>query len=256
MLYTPFFPPCVHQLAPLGSRTAKAVKDVGSFTLCQLEKCFAPWMPVELFPKALEKANSRDQHYTRWRTFWCMIWQSLNPNASGREVVRQLQALFQTRRWTHPFRRGRRLLPRAGSFAPGGIPQSFTAPPAKAADQMCRGSQFAPGPSHHRLPMVPRSLCPILQKIGWLILPIHCPKGPSFPMMRIVVLWSFVSGAILPWLKAVWPVSELSLLDSAHQPIGQRRYSFGRPGLWQLRLNRSAPAHPGSGFCRPAHAPD
>jgi hypothetical protein len=50
---------------------------------------------TDLFPKAPQKANSRDHHYTRWRTFWCMLWQSLNPNASGREVVRQLQALLK-----------------------------------------------------------------------------------------------------------------------------------------------------------------
>ena len=47
-------------------------------------------MPTELFPK--EKGRDRD--YSRWRTFWCMIWQSLNPDAFGREVVRQLQGLF------------------------------------------------------------------------------------------------------------------------------------------------------------------
>jgi hypothetical protein len=59
-----------------------------------LENCFAHWLPAELFPKAGQKANSRDRQYTRGRTFWCALWQGLNPQASGREVVRQLQALF------------------------------------------------------------------------------------------------------------------------------------------------------------------
>jgi hypothetical protein len=95
MLHTPFFSALRPRLAPMGCRTAQAVKRVRSYTLCQLEKCFAPWVSADLFPKASEKSNSRDHDYTRWRTFWCMIWQSLNPNASGREVVRQLQALFK-----------------------------------------------------------------------------------------------------------------------------------------------------------------
>jgi hypothetical protein len=95
MAHTPFFSALRPYLAPMGSRTAQVVKEVRSLTLCQLEKCFAPFLPTDLFPKAPQKSNSRDRHYTRWRTFWCMIWQSLNPNAPGREVVRQIQALFQ-----------------------------------------------------------------------------------------------------------------------------------------------------------------
>src|SRR5208337_2744072 len=94
MLNTPFFPALVHSLAPMGARTAAAAAKVRAQTLCQLEKCFAPWLPDDLFPKAQAGQNSRDQDYTRWRTFWCMLWQALNPAASGREVVRQLQALF------------------------------------------------------------------------------------------------------------------------------------------------------------------
>src|SRR5580692_3573336 len=78
----------------MGSRTAQAAAQVRAYTLCQLESCFRQWLPEDLFPKASQQANSRDRHYTRWRTFWCSLWQSLNPEASGREVVRQLQGLF------------------------------------------------------------------------------------------------------------------------------------------------------------------
>src|SRR6267378_1317428 len=95
MHHTPFFPAWRPRLAPLGSRTTRAFGHVRSYTLCQLETCLGPWVPSDLFPKAPDKQNSRDRDYTRWRTFWCMLWQSLNPKASGREVVRQLQALFE-----------------------------------------------------------------------------------------------------------------------------------------------------------------
>ena len=78
MLETPFFPPWLRSLAPMGSRTAQNFQRVRAYTLCQLESCFGLWLPQSLFPKAAEKTNSRDRHYTRWRTFWCFLWQNLN----------------------------------------------------------------------------------------------------------------------------------------------------------------------------------
>ena len=91
---TLFFSPWIHRLAPMGRNTTQALVRVRACTLCQLEKCLGQWLPEDLFPKAAQKANSRDRHYTRWRTFWCSLWHNLNPGASCREVVRQLQALF------------------------------------------------------------------------------------------------------------------------------------------------------------------
>ncbi len=76
----------------MGARLPKTLKVLQVSTLCQLEARFAAWLPPELFLKQPQKENSRDPLYTQWRTFWCLLWQSLNPGASGREVVRQLQA--------------------------------------------------------------------------------------------------------------------------------------------------------------------
>ena len=85
---TPFFPALRCSLAPMGSRITRTFREVRSHTLCQLEACLGCWMPTELFPKAADKQNSRDRDYTRWRTFWCMLWQSLNPDASDRKSTR------------------------------------------------------------------------------------------------------------------------------------------------------------------------
>lgn len=79
----------------MGARSAQALQNVRAYTLCQLEGLFGPCVPPTLFPKAAASANSRDRLYTCWRTFWCLLWQSFNPKASGREVVRHLQALFE-----------------------------------------------------------------------------------------------------------------------------------------------------------------
>jgi len=78
-MQTPLFPAWRSRLAPFGSRTSRFSAQVRSYTLCQLEQSFALWIPARLFPKSPRQQNSRDRHYTRWRTFWCMLWQGLNP---------------------------------------------------------------------------------------------------------------------------------------------------------------------------------
>ena len=94
MRNTPCVPAWRARLAPRRARAAQAVAHVRACTRCQLEAALGQWVPTDLFPKAAAKENSRDRLYTRDRTFWCVLWQSLNPEAAGREVVRQLQALF------------------------------------------------------------------------------------------------------------------------------------------------------------------
>jgi Transposase DDE domain len=235
MLHTPFFFAWRPSLAPMGSRTAQAVKNVRSYTLCQLEKCFAPWMSTDLFPKAAKEANSRDQHYTRWRTFWCMIWQSLNPNASGREVVRQLQALFKLEGGPDlseedgAYCRARARLP-LDQF-----PKALAAT-AKAADQSVpaatlllqgRPIKGADG-SSVTLPDVPKN------RVAYP--PIQCPDRPSFPMMRIVVLWSFVSGAISALAQGSLLVSELSLLTLLLSQLAKGDILLGDRGFGNYAL--------------------
>ena len=92
---TPFFPSWHAQLAPLGARVAQTTHRLRAYTLCQLEERFEACLPQTLFPKTADHTNSRDRLYTRWLTFWSMLWQGFNPKAPGREVVRQIQALFE-----------------------------------------------------------------------------------------------------------------------------------------------------------------
>ena len=210
--HTPFFPAWRPRLAPLGSRTAQALRRVRSYTLCQLETCFASWVPPELFPKAPDQQNSRDRDYTRWRTFWCMLWQGLNPEASGREVVRQLQALFD-------LEDGPRISKEDGAYCRakarlplGEFPKGLAAT-AKAADRQAppltqlRGRPLkAIDGSAVTLPDTPknRKAYP----------PLQCADKPSFPMMRIVVLFSLLSGAISAVAAGSLGVSELALFGS------------------------------------------
>jgi len=225
---TPFFPLWRARLAPLGSRTAKTLADLRACTLCQLEARFGACLPATLFPKASEKQNSRDRLYTRGRTFWCLLWQSLNPQASGREVVRQLQALFQLEggpalsEADGAYCRARARLP-LGEF-----PKALAAT-AQAAEQRAgpgTGLQGRPvkvvDGSTLTLPDTPknRAAYPPVQS-----------APPHFPMLRLVVLFSLCSGALLALAHGSLFQSELSLLGSLMCQLAQGDIVVGDRGF-------------------------
>jgi hypothetical protein len=212
MNHTPFFDPWIHRLAPMGARTTQTVARVRAHTLCQLENCFGQWLPLDLFPKACQKANSRDRHYTRWRTFWCSLWQNLNPQASCREVVRQLQAMFH-------LAGGPRISEEDGAYcrAKARLPLAqfpkALAATAKSCDQLVPAPGFLKGRPVKVVDGSALTLCADTKKNRTAYPPIQCQPGqPSFPMLRFVVFFSLLSGAILAAAQGSLAVSELSLL--------------------------------------------
>ena len=226
---TPFFPSFRPLLGPMDSRTAQAVDKVRSFTLCQIEKCFAPWVPRDLFPKSSEKANSRDRHYTRWRTFWCMIWQSLNPGAPGREVVRQLQALFRLEGGPAISEEDAAYCRASARLPLARFPVALAAT-AQAADRRAPATDPLQGRcvkaidgSALTLPDTPanRAAYP----------PIQCPDIPSFPMMRVVMLFSMLSGAIVALAQGSLAVSELALFLALSQQLTRGDILVGDRGF-------------------------
>jgi hypothetical protein len=208
-MHTPFFQAWRHRLAPLGSRTASTARHVRAYTLCHLESCFRRCVPAHLFPKASTKCNSRDRHYTRLRTFWCMMWQALNPEASGREVVRQLQALFG-------LDGGPKISPDDGAYcrAKHRLPQSefpklLTATAQAADEQVSASAQLQGRP----LKVADGSALTLWDSYqNREAYPPPQSGGLSgFPMMRIVVLFSLLSGATLALAQGSLLQSELSL---------------------------------------------
>jgi hypothetical protein len=209
---TPFFPAWRAQLAPLGSRVAQTVRQVRAYTLCQLESGLGSWVPPELFPKAAAQQNSRDRRYTRGRTFWSMLWQALTPETSCREVVRQLQALFG-------LAGGASLSENAGAYCRAKarlplseFPKALVAT-AQAADRLAPPETFLQG---RPVKVVDGSALTLADtaKNRKAYPPLQCPDQPSFPMMRIVVLFSLLSGALCALAQGSLGVSELSLLSS------------------------------------------
>jgi hypothetical protein len=229
MLNTPCFPAWRACLAPMGSRTAQAFAQVRSYTLCQLETCLGRWLPAQLFPKAAEKENSRDCDYTRWRTFWCMLWQSLNPDASGREVVRQLQALFR-------LEGGPSISEEDGAYCRAKARLPLTEFPkglaatAKAADQQAPALTQLQGRPLKALDGSALTLADT-PKNRKAYPPLQCADKPSFPMMRFVVLFSLLSGAISLLAQGSLGVSELSLLGSLMSQLARGDILLGDRGF-------------------------
>ncbi len=228
---TPFFAPWIQRLAPMGSRIGRAVQRVRPYTLCQLENCFEPWLPEDLFPKAPEKANSRDRHYTRWRTFWCWLWQNLNPEASCREVVRQLQALFRLKGGPQiseedgAYCRAKARLPLA-QFA------KALAATAQKADPLLVALSFLKARPVKVVDGSALTLLADTRKNRSAYPPIQCQANqPSFPMMRLVVLFSLLSGAILAVAEGSLAVAELSLLAQLSSHLAKGDILLGDRGF-------------------------
>jgi hypothetical protein len=228
---TPFFGPWRHRLNPLGSGSRQAIQRVAAHTLCQLENGLRQWLPEELFPKAPERANSRDRDYTRWRTFWCWLWQNLHPGASGREVVRQLQALFlleggsQISQEDGAYCRARARLPLPE------FPKALAAT-ARCAQQLAAALNILQA---RPLKAVDGSALTLLadnKKNRAAYPPIQCQANqPSFPMMRWVVLFSLCSGAILAVAQGSLAVSELSLLAQLTSHLAKADILIGDRGF-------------------------
>ena len=208
---TPFFPALKCCLAPMRQCVANAAKHISASTLCQLETRFGPCLPAALFAKAADGANSRDRTYTQKRTFWCFLWQCLNVNTSGREVVRQLQALLA-------LEGAASISPEDGAYciARQRLPEALFArallATAAACDRTAPESAFLQGRpvklvdgSSVTIPDTPQNQREYPQ-VGTM------KKGCSFPVMKVVALFSLLSGAVLAAGCGHINVSEFRLL--------------------------------------------
>jgi hypothetical protein len=211
----------------MGSRTAQVLRAAGALTLCQLETCFADWIPSPLFPKATAKQNSRDRDYTPARTFWCMLWQSFNPLAGGREVVRQLQALFE-------LENRRKLSPEDGAYcrAKSRLPldrfPNLLKATANSADQLSpRISQSLQG----RPVTVVDGSTVTLQDTRKNRATYPPVTGGPFPIMRFVAFFSLLSGAVTGVAQGAWGISELALLHSLAAALGTGDILVGDRGF-------------------------
>src|SRR5262249_27164080 len=184
MQNTPFLPAFRCFLAPVGSRCVQAFCFVRSHTLSHLESCLGAWIPSHLFPKAHHHEGSRDRIYTRWRTFWCMIWQALNPDASGREVVRQLQALLTLENGPAISEEDAAYCRAKGRLALDHFPLALAAT-AKAADHKAPAMTLLRGRPLKAIDGSALTLADTSKNRN-AYPPLQCAHTPSFPMLRLV----------------------------------------------------------------------
>jgi hypothetical protein len=139
-----------------------------------------------------------------------VLWQSLQPGAGGREVVRQLQALFA-------LHGGPRLSARDGAYcrARARLPQAPFAHALAATAQAAEERAEPAGQLRGR---------PVKIVDGSTVVLPDTPKNrgaypalhsapPNFPLMRLVVLFALASGAVLALAEGSLHGSELALLS-------------------------------------------
>jgi len=229
---TPFFPSLRSRLAPLGRHSLPFLHRIHQRTLSQIEQRFSPALPDSLFPKNRSGDHSRERVFTLTRTLWCWIWQVLQANTSCREVVRQVQALFalheagQVDEATGAYCQARRKLSdgllkslfcasfqSAENAAPTPAKTLLQNRPVRVVD--ASGARLADTPKN-------RAAYPPSDNLS---------TGAGFPFLRIVVLFSLASGALLAQASGSLRDSEqrlwhslLSCLRRADILLGDRAY--------------------------------
>ncbi len=190
---TPFFPAWRARLAVLGRRSAHTLRQS---TLAQLSQRLSGVIPPQLLCPQAAGDHSRERIYSLRLTCECFIWQMLNPRTACREVVRQVQALARLQgrgpldegtsayvqaRQRLPFQRLKQVMTATAQAAerraPGGL--ALRNRPVKVVDgstvqlpDTARNQKAYPQPSRQK-------------------------RGCGFPVMKLVVLFSLASGALL-----------------------------------------------------------
>ena len=239
---TPFFPSLRSCLAPLGRRSKAALASLQPLTLAQIEERLSPALDLDLLQKPAHKNHCRERIFSLVRTFWSWIWQVLQANTSCREVVRQVQVLFaafgslRVDEGTSAYCKARKKLARellekafacshksADKLAPASTP--LQGRPQKIVD----GAGFRLWDSPQNRKAFPPS-------------PNQFAK-PSFPILKMVALFSAASGAIIAKATGALSINERRLmmgLRAAIAPkdiiIGDRHYGCFVVAAWLQSL--------------------
>lgn len=192
-MHTPFFPAFRARLAALGRRSLAQLRQT---TLQQLARHLADLIPVHLLSTADEGPNSRERLFTLRLTGECFLWQMLKPRTACREVVRQVQALACLH-GGKPVDENPSAYIQARQRLPQECLQQILAATAAAAQRRIPANPRLQGRplkvvdgSSVQLPDTPAN-----QKV--YPQPSAQKPGCGFPVLKLVVLFSLASGALL-----------------------------------------------------------
>ncbi len=227
MIVTPFFPALRAQLAAQGQRVGQSLRQLDFPPLLQHLRQL---IPAELVAASEDGPNSRDRIFNLRLTFECFLWQMLKPRTPCREVVRAVQALFQSRgqgqvdEGTAAYVQARQRLPRERlekalahtahtADRRVGDQGRLNGRPVKVAD--CSTTQLPDTKKNQKRYPQPSSQKP----------------GCGFPLIKFLVLFSLSSGAILRVTLAHWKNHDLrrlhglwNALEKGDILLGDRAY--------------------------------
>jgi len=203
---TPYFSAWRSKLAAYGRRTARyRCAD-------EVKNELSRFLPRQLLAETLRGLGCRKRIYTRELTFWCFIWQVLQPNTACRAVVRKVQAEHETRRRkidesSSGYCQARARLPL--TLFQNGMEHS-----AQSADRMVL----------HRVPGWTRPV-KVIDATSFRTPDTHAnqkryhyptgqKKGCGFPVMRALAVFSLASGAISQIVTAACYTAEMVMLKS------------------------------------------
>lgn len=211
-MHTPFFPAWLPRLAPM--RAPKVlIPRLRRATLAQIETILAPALPSDLLQKPASGAHSREKIFPLSRTFWCWIWQVLQVNASCREVVGQVQALFSLE--------GRGQVDEAtGAYCCArskirlDLLQRALSGSAASAQRLAKATLGLQGRPLKVLDGTSVRLANSAANRKKFPPPKNVPAGCGFPLLKIVVLFCLASGALLAHATGNQFVHEVRLAEA------------------------------------------
>lgn len=192
-MITPLLPAFRPRLAALGRRTLRTLRQT---TLVQLGQHLRELIPDHLLASADEGSNSRQRDYPLRLTVECFLWQMLNPGTACREVVRQVQALCRLA-GRAPVDENTSAYIQARQRVPEERFHSVLTATAQAADRRTGDAGQLQGRlvkavdgSTTQLPDTKANQKAYPQPSGQ-------KPGCGFPVMKLAVLFSLASGALL-----------------------------------------------------------
>ena len=208
----------MNRLAPMGARTAKVLTRIRQCALSQVENCFASLFAAADLQAPQPDSERRERPYSTRRTFWCFLWQMLNQNTACREVVRQLQDVMQLH-GVHNLDPGNSAYCQARARLPVSLLVQGLRETATAADRQAPQSGLLQGRplkasdgSTVTLADTPENQKKYPQQKGQ-------KPGCGFPIMRLSVLFSLQSGAVLQVAKGSYYQHELRLFHTIHNQL-------------------------------------
>ena len=190
---TPCFPGLRAQLAALGRRARQSVRQA---TLAQLGQNLRQLIPGHLLAGEDDGPNSRERSFPLRLTCECFIWQLLNPDTACREGVRHVQALGRLRGHA-PVDAGTSAYVQARQRLPQERLEKVRQATATAADRRAGAGGRLQGRPSKVVDGSSTQLADTARNQVEYPQPSTQQKGCGFPVMKLAVLFSLASGAML-----------------------------------------------------------